>query len=1153
MMFSFLVFFGLCAAEPASFETQVFPFEQAQVLSKTQVIDAFPSPQGPLKVKLEPLSIWHQQARIEVIAKNGSRRAAPQQRGDFLHGVSESGVLVFVSRGANGNLRGFTRSQAGTWGFSGFSGQLVYSKAAGRAFECRAREIAGNDLPTIDQNTRPKKDINNAIVDLALETDTELFQQFEDVEKMKTAVAESMAAISAIYQRDFGAELRIVYLAAYPEEDPWEYSGIDELQSHWQDPRNGKSTIQRTLTHLLSAQSFYGVGFIDTLCNPDWGFGRSSFYGVFADDPSDFSDINLVAHELGHNFGSPHTHDYFPPIDRCPTFTGELPEGGGTLMGYCFRQTAAVEISVFHPRVQEWVRGRIAARPCIPLRRSTIVFSDDAFKQAVVAAHDGNNDGEIDHDEAEAITELTLDNLGIGDLNGMRYFANLESLNASNNQITEIPRLLPATLKTLILVGNPLSANNCDRLVSLQQRGFETLELQAADAEEPLDCTATTVSFADAALQAAVLAVGDGDEDGSLSVLEASQITVLDAANAGISDLAGLDQLPNLTILLLPGNQISTLPTLPAKLMRIDLANNQLTDISAITPLKNLGDLDVSNNQLTELPPLNHYEFIDSVIAAGNQLTALPELRQVDGLNTLIALDFGGNQLSSLPALPRLLFGLDLRDNNLTEVPEILPLNYPFAQQVNLSGNRLTTTGDTCAKLATLLERDMGQFAFEPQQELTRFDCYSIGSMPALAHVVPWVVNNDNYQSTLNLQNNEAVTNQLVLRAVSAEETQTTTLELEPFTQRSVLAADLFPTMNRYTLMVHSNNIRVGTDTVVRNINGPSAGAGGNANGSAYDAMTNKIAMTGLTGTSVAVLSLPGSNQAHHIAVDLHGPDGQVVARREFTSQGEAPLPLIIPQAFPEAVGLDSVAIVARAPESVKMCGTAFYFEGWAEFATTASQPYFGFNTLGIAMLGADRSGSEIHIFNAENRELSLTIRAYGATGADFERFSETIPAQGSAVFRPDQMLPFSGPTTLWFFSNGTQFATMKVYDGVGSGSPAPVAANLINPNSINPYSVRFNNLSAAKNVLYLSPLLADDAQTVELTLLGADNAPVEVYELAFPATGTAELDLAEIFTTTDLSELTLELTSSAEEEYLAALLRQYDEDGRSLLRLPLP
>ena len=44
----------------------------------------------------------------------------------------------------------------------------------------------------------------------------------------------------------------------------------------------------------------------------------SQVYGGFdLASPSNIWDVMVLTHELGHNFGSPHTHCYSPPIDRC--------------------------------------------------------------------------------------------------------------------------------------------------------------------------------------------------------------------------------------------------------------------------------------------------------------------------------------------------------------------------------------------------------------------------------------------------------------------------------------------------------------------------------------------------------------------------------------------------------------------------------------------------------------------------------------------------------------------------------------------------------------------------------------------------------------------------------------------------------------------
>eukprot|EP00804_Cyclotella_cryptica_P003615 CCRYP_002210-RA/>CCRYP_002210-RA protein AED:0.19 eAED:0.19 QI:275/1/1/1/1/1/5/100/704 len=97
-----------------------------------------------------------------------------------------------------------------------------------------------------------------------------------------------------------------------------------------------------TLHHgLLGKNLGGGKSYIGVLCNPGWAFGvTSSISGDFSDlDSRTVWDMKILLHELGHSFGSDHTHEidyYSPVIDTCGT---SCPATAGyqwaTLMSLC--------------------------------------------------------------------------------------------------------------------------------------------------------------------------------------------------------------------------------------------------------------------------------------------------------------------------------------------------------------------------------------------------------------------------------------------------------------------------------------------------------------------------------------------------------------------------------------------------------------------------------------------------------------------------------------------------------------------------------------------------------------------------------------------------------------------------------------------------
>ena len=181
---------------------------------------------------------------------------------------------------------------------------------------------------------------------IAVETDYELYAKFNSTPNLTNYVGDLFSFVSAVYQRDVLVTLQVNYLSIWTTSaDPWSATttstALNEFLNYWNANR---TAVPRSTAHMLSGKGLGGgIAYLSALCG-GFGYGVSaSLSGVAPTSISKtYWDFMVVAHELGHNFGSPHTHCYSPTVDEC--YSGEggcysgptsVPPEKGTIMSYC--------------------------------------------------------------------------------------------------------------------------------------------------------------------------------------------------------------------------------------------------------------------------------------------------------------------------------------------------------------------------------------------------------------------------------------------------------------------------------------------------------------------------------------------------------------------------------------------------------------------------------------------------------------------------------------------------------------------------------------------------------------------------------------------------------------------------------------------------
>ncbi|MBQ7341135.1 MAG: leucine-rich repeat domain-containing protein [Oscillospiraceae bacterium] len=160
--------------------------------------------------------------------------------------------------------------------------------------------------------------------------------------------------------------------------------------------------------------------------------------------------------------------------------------------------------------------------------------------------------------------------------------------------------------------------------------------------------------------------------------------------NCGLTTSSGLGKAVNLKVLDLSDNTIRNIQALSTmeQLNTLYLQHNALTDLSSISALVKLETLDVSYNSLTTLSPITTLTGLTNLNAAYNNLTEVSSLSKLTALTSLILEHNAITDVSALAACTELVT-LDISDNALTAIDKLSALNKMTA--LDFSRNKVTT------------------------------------------------------------------------------------------------------------------------------------------------------------------------------------------------------------------------------------------------------------------------------------------------------------------------------------------------------------------------------------------------------------------------------------------------------------------------------
>lgn len=339
--------------------------------------------QEPLEVELVKANIFSDDFSVTISSSDSPIELDP---GLFYRGVikDKPGSIASLSI-LNGEISGsFSSPQGGTWTLGKIkqqtaSQQYILFKEDDRTeqkhFECSTVEDDAIGYSKDQLKALTTAQVANSCTNIYFEVDYDIYQDKGGAAQAANYIASIFNEVATLYANE-DVQVKISEIFVWDQPSPYRGTSSSAMLDQFQRYR---SSFNGDLAQLVSYQASGGIAVLDGLCHP-FNSAKMSFASISSSYRSvpDFSfTVMVIAHELGHLFGSHHTHACVwngnnTAIDGCAGFVEGncrnpgTPTQGGTVMSYCHLTRSGINFSLgFGLQPGNVIRNNVAAASCL--------------------------------------------------------------------------------------------------------------------------------------------------------------------------------------------------------------------------------------------------------------------------------------------------------------------------------------------------------------------------------------------------------------------------------------------------------------------------------------------------------------------------------------------------------------------------------------------------------------------------------------------------------------------------------------------------------------------------------------------------------------------------------------------------------------------